>query len=166
MPGIYNLHINATTLRATRSPRGGRDEGSGPSGSSFCLFWFQFGSVRFGEWGVGVGAGAGAATCGRRTQIKMLISVKRSCAGSSSSGNNSSQKIEQLNGSQNGRKERQGEEQRMEGGEAKNKINARGGSSGPLSPNYAMAAEIPSAADAAVVVFLNPIWYAAAQAEQ
>lgn len=118
MPGIYNLHINATTLRATRSPRGGRDEGSGPSGSSFCLFWFQFGSVRFGEWGVGVGAGAGAATCGRRTQIKMLISVKRSCAGSSST-NNSSQKIEQLNGSQNGRKKRQGEEQRMEEGEQK-----------------------------------------------
>lgn len=57
----------------------------------------------------------------------------------------------------------------MEGGEAKNKINARGGSSAPLSPNYAMAAEIPLAADstaAAVVVFLNPIWYAAAQAEQ
>lgn len=56
----------------------------------------------------------------------------------------------------------------MEGGEAKNKINARGGSSSLLTPNYAMAAEIPLAADAAaaVVVFLNPIWYAAAQAEQ
>lgn len=56
----------------------------------------------------------------------------------------------------------------MEEGGAKNKINARGGSSAPLSPNYAMAAEIPLAADAAaaVVVFLNPIWYAAAQAEQ
>lgn len=50
-------------------------------------------------------------------------------------------------------------------GAAKNKINARGGISAPLSPNYAMAAEIPLAADA-VVVFLNPIWYAAAQAEQ
>lgn len=122
-------------------------------------------SVCFGFSLVWLVVGAGAATCGRRTQIKMLISVKRSCAGSS---NNSSQKIEQLNGSQNGRKKRQGEEQRMEGGEAKNKINARGGSSAPLSPNYAMAAEIPLAADAAaaVVVFLNPIWYAAAQAEQ
>lgn len=57
---------------------------------------------------------------------------------------------------------------KTKGDGAKNKINARGGSSASLSPNYAMAAEIPLAADAAaaVVVFLNPIWYAAAQAEQ
>lgn len=61
-------------------------------------------------------------------------------------------------------------EWKTKGDGAKNKINARGGSSAPLAPNYAMAAEIPLAAladaAAAVVVFLNPIWYAAAQAEQ
>lgn len=73
MPGIYNLHINATILRATRSARGRAKQ-------FIVLFVLVFSSVRFALVSVAGAGWAVGATCGRRTQIKMLISVKRSCA--------------------------------------------------------------------------------------
>lgn len=57
MPGIYNLHINATTLRATRSPRG---EGLG-GGSERFIVLFVLVSAWFGSlWLVRCGGVAGA----------------------------------------------------------------------------------------------------------